>query len=305
MIKKILTYTLILCFGASVFASDTKIDFRYDGIYLDHITLNQLEKLYKDYKYRDYLYMPEWQYPPIFLKSLPTDFASISNKQKRNKLFLQILVPLSLKLNQEIFIERQEILEIIADFNSRKDLSVNQIKILEEKAQKYNIFTRLKGERRYKLLLENLKNKVDEIPPSLLIASAAIESDWGTNRPVTKANSLYRELVWHTTEGLEALDDNNDKSYRYKIFDSLYKSMQSFALKLNADVNFEMFRTRRAQIKSKDLPVLGRDIAHTLNPASNLQNFAGILDYTITFYELTNIDEAKLAPMKLPEQRLD
>jgi len=34
---------------------------------------------------------------------------------------------------------------------------------------------------------------------------------------------------------------------------------------------------------------------------SNLQNYAGLLDYTITFYELTNIDEATLSPLYLPE----
>jgi hypothetical protein len=34
---------------------------------------------------------------------------------------------------------------------------------------------------------------------------------------------------------------------------------------------------------------------------SNLQNFAGLLDYTITFYELSNIDEAELAPLDLPK----
>lgn len=34
---------------------------------------------------------------------------------------------------------------------------------------------------------------------------------------------------------------------------------------------------------------------------SNLKNFAGLLDYTITFYELTNFDEAELGFVRLPD----
>lgn len=297
----ILTYITILFFSATVNATEPEIDIRYDGIYLDHITLSQLEKVYQDYKYRDYIYMPDWQYPPIFLQSMPVDFKTITNPQKRNKLFLQILIPLCLKLNEELALERISIEELEKDFLQNKKLTDEQITTLEEKAKKYDVFTRLKDNQRYQFFFEQLKEKVDEIPPSLLIASAAIESDWGTNRIISEANSLYREIVWYTDEGLKPEDETEDNSYRYKIFPTLYDSMQSFALKLNSDVNYNMFRANRSAIKSKDAPVLGRNIAHTLNAASNLQNFAGILDYTITFYELTNIDEAELAFLTLPQ----
>lgn len=301
MKKKLLTLFFSLCFACHTYATEPKIDFRYDGIYLNHITLNELEMLYRDYGYKDYIYMPDWKYPPIFLQSLPVDFNEIKNKQKRNKLFLQIMVPLTLKLNEELTLERLEIEELIEDFNDRHDLSEEQINLLEQKAQKYDIFTRLKGERRYALFLENLKEKVDIIPPSILIAAAAIETNWGTNRIVRLANSLYRELVWYTDEGLAPLDEKEDKSYRYKIFPSLYDSLVSHALKINSNVNYEQFRTRRAQLRKRESPLLGRTIAHTMYFDSNLKNFAGILDYTLTFYELTNIDEAELAPMSLPK----
>ena len=278
-----------------------QIDIRYDGIYLNGVTLSQLETIYKDYNYRDYLYMKDWKYPPIFMESLPTDFNSIADSKKRNKLFLQMMVPLALKVNFEIMLERYKLEEIITEFNEKHDLSAEQIKIIEEKATKYDIFTRLQGERRYSLILKQLKERIDTVPPSILIAAAAIESDWGTNRPSQQANSLYRELVWYTDEGLEPLDEKEDKTYRYKIFNSLYDSMKSYALKINSGVNYQQFRTLRVLNRYREVPLLGRNIAHSMYFDSNLQNFAGILDYTITFYELTNIDEAELAPLKLPQ----
>ena len=300
MIKKIFIYLTIYFISFSLHAKE-QIDIQYDGIYLDGVTLSQLETIYKDYNYRDYLYMKDWKYPPIFMVSLPTDFNTVTDSKKRNKLFLQMMVPLALKVNFEIMLERYDLEEIIKDFNEKHDLSAEQIKIIEEKAVKYDIFTRLQGERRYSLILKQLKERIDTVPPSILIAAAAIESDWGTNRPSQLANSLYRELVWYTDEGLEPLDEKEDKTYRYKIFNSLYDSMVSYALKINSGVNYQQFRTLRVLNRYREVPLLGRNIAHSMYFDSNLQNFAGILDYTITFYELINIDEAELAPLELPQ----
>ena len=304
MKKIFLIYISLLFLSLSAHATEPDIDIRYDGIYLNHITLTQLKKIYQDYKYKDYIYMPDWQYPPIFLQSMPIDFETIKDTQKRNKLFLQILIPLSLKLNEEITLERIEINELREIYNKTQTLTLEQIKFLEEKATKYDIFTKLKDNQRYTFFFDKLHEKVDSIPPSLLIASAAIESNWGTNRIATEANSLYREIAWYTNEGIKPQNENEDNNYRYKIFPSLYDSMKSYALKLNSDINYEMFRINRSRNRYKETPSLGRNIAHTLNSVSNLQNYAGILDYTITFYELINIDEAELAPLTLPNEKI-
>ena len=57
----------------------------------------------------------------------------------------------------------------------------------------------------------------------------------------------------------------------------------------------------RAEIEYREKPVFGRSLAHTMLFDSNLKNFAGLLDYTITFYELTNFDEAELGFVRLPD----
>ena len=302
MIKQFLTFLFTVSYALSVRAA-SNIDIRYDGIYLDHVSLAQLEKVYTDYGYQDYLYMPEWKYPPIFIMSLPTDYLSITDSQKRNKLFLQMLIPLSIKINQEITFERWDIEKIINAYQKEQKLTDEQIKILEEKAEKYDIFTRLKDKARYEYIMMELKEKVDIVPPSLLIGIAAIETNWGTNRPALMANSLYRDLVWHTEDGLEPRDETEDKSYRYKIYPSLYESMKAKTLKINSDINYQMFRFSRSQIRYREVPLHGRDVAYNFLQDSNLQNYAGLLDYTITFYELSNIDDAELLPLSLPEKK--
>ncbi len=303
--KKLVTLIsfFIFLFCAEKSCAKTEIDLRPDGLYLTDVAVAQLEKFYNDYEYNDYIYMPDWTYPPIFLTNLPTDFNQIKDSNKRNKLFLQIVGPLALKLAEEQKEERLQIFELRENFLNGADLTPEQEKFIEEKATKYDIFSRMKGRRRYDILLKKLTLKADVVPPSILMAAAAIESDWGTNRIAHEANSLYKELDWYTDEGLKPKDDTKDNSYRYKVFPSLYESMKSYALRLNSNVNYEQMWLYREAINYREKPVFGRSLAHTLQFGSNLKNFAGLLDYTITFYELINFDEAELGFVKIPDEK--
>ena len=68
------------------------------------------------------------------------------------------------------------------------------------------------------------------------MGAAAIESNWGTNRPANEGNSLYRELLWYSNEpGLIPEDETEDNSYKYKIFPSLLASMRSYTHKINSE----------------------------------------------------------------------
>lgn len=295
--------SLMILLGAAVKINPPaeKYEFRGDGLYIGQTTVEELQKTYQVYGYNDYLYIKDWKYPPIFLTRMPTDFNTIANQQLRNKLFLQIVGPLALKLNEALAEERLEIRLINLQFRTEHNLTPEQEKFLEEKAKKYDIFTRMKGERRYGIILDQLLMKVDKIPPSLLMGVAAIETDWGTNRPIREANSLYKELLWYSDEpGLQPEGEETDKSYKFKIFPSLYDSMASYAHKINSGVNYEQVRYLRREIAKRDQPVFGRTLAHAMIFDSNLKNFAGLLDYTITFYELINWDEAELGDIDLP-----
>ena len=274
-----------------------KIKYESDGIYVQNISTKELETLFAQNAYPDYIYMPEWKYPPIFLEHMPYDFDKTSNENRRNNLFLRILIPLSLKVNDEILAERYELLSVNENFETKKDFTDEEKAFLEEKAKKYDSFTRLKGLRRYQFFLENLNQKIDIVSPSVLVALAAIETNWGTSESLQKANSLYKEKTWYSKEGLE-VNDPTDNSYKIKIYNNLYDSMYDFALKMNAYKDFEDFRSNRQQLKRRDKEQNGRYLANNLILASGLKNYAGILDYTITFYELTNIDGASLGFVK-------
>lgn len=269
------------------------------GMYIDNINVADLQKLYQQNGYIHFIPRDSWEVPAIFLKKLPIDFAEINDDNLRNQLFIQILSPLALKVNENILQERAQLEKIYNEFKKTHQLNKSHDAWLETTAEKYNVFTRLKGFRRYQYIFTKLLERIDIIPPSILISASGIETDWGKSRLVKEGNALYKEVVWYSDEGLIPEDETNDHSYRIKTFPSLYDAMKSFALKINSGINFEDARTLRAEQRRRRKIIDGRSMASSFLLLSPQKNFIGLLDYTITFYELVNVDASKLI-YKLP-----
>ena len=283
-----------------------------DALNLGKISVAELEEIYDFYDYhgeKDYLMIPSYHYPPIFLKYFPSDFAKITDEKKRNAMFIKILAPLTMKLNNEILAERKEILAVLKDFQKHQELSSEQEKFIEDKATKYDVFTRLQGYRRYAYFLDELLKKVHVIPPSILITASALETNWGTSRIVKEGNSLYKALNWYSDEGLKPIGEKEDDSYRIKTYSDIYSSMQEFALKLNSSISFNEFREFRNQILERRTPLLGTMLAPQMVWNSPLQNYAGLFDYTLAYYELNIIDksvlDSKMIEKSLPKKLQD
>lgn len=275
------------------------------------LTVKQLEEIYKFYNYqgeRGYLLIPGYHYPPLFLQSFPVDFNQIKDEKDRIPFFIKILAPLAMQVNRNIAAERRQIEEVADQFKKNNELTEQQSGFIEEKAAKYDIFSHLKGYQRHNFLIKELLVRVDELPPSFLIAVSAIETNWGLSRIVKDGNALYRQLVWHTEEGLKPQDETQDDSYRIKTYPNIYSSMEEFALKLNSHINYAPMRNFRSALRFRGTILKGTTFSYTLLNNSPLENYAGMLEYTIAFYELNIIDksilDSKMIDKQLPRQYL-
>ena len=268
---------------------------------LKDVTVKELQAIYNKYGYSHYLIVKNAEIPPIFLEHFPTDFDKLPASDERNELFIRIVTPLALKLNQEIMAEREQMLELEKRYLAQKNLTKEEEQALETLAKKYDVFTRLKGEERIKLYFNQLKIKINQVYPSFLISFAAVETDWGSSRIVKEANSLYKELVWHTPEGLTPQGENEDHTYKIRIFPNLYESMKSYALKFNSNISYEHARFLRDLRYRSEMVPSGKGVVHAMLFQSPLKNYIGILDYTITFYQLMLLDQANLATKLVPD----
>lgn len=293
MIKTI--WLCLICLLSVIHAPNADINIRKFGgaLYIQNATVEETEALFSQYGYTRFLSLKDGAYPAFFLKTLPIDFSKIKSLKYRNELFIRILAPLALKINEEISNERKTLLRIERNFSENNVLSEKEMQKLEELAIKYDVFTRFQSTKRINTLLKNLKLRINIIPPSILVAAAAMESNWGFSRVAQQANSLYKEKVWHTQDGLLPLE-NQEEDYRFKIFESLIESMRSFALTFNSNINYESIWHARDSLINRRGFAIGESLAYTLSASSNLPNYVGILDYTTAFYNLLALDVGHL-----------
>lgn len=288
---------LLLAFFPAVASAD-------DELWLQDIPLSKLQDVYHRCSYegmRGYLMLPSYKYPPVYLKNFPADYNKLTDETERNALFIKILAPLALKLNQDLLAERAVISAIAERFRQNQSLSAADIETLEAKAAKYDIFSRLKEDERWRYLISELLNRVDRIPPSIMITAAALETNWGTSRIVKEGNSLYKTLVWHTDKGLKPIGETTDDSYRIKIYPDIYASMHDFALKVNSHPSFTALRNFRREQRERTANISGLILAPYTYGNSQLKNYAGIFDYTLAYYELQAIDKSSLDATMIPE----
>ncbi len=287
--KHIASFFFLLC-GLIVFSGSVacaKISFTKIG------NTEEIQNLFRQAGYNDYIQSSVHTYPQIYIENFPAAFGNNLKTEERKKLFFMALMPLVLKINEDLG-NQAKIISYLRYKFSRDELDADDEKIIESFAKKYDISTPFQGYRRTSVLLKRLQTNVDVIPPSLLLSVAAINTNWGQAKFLPLSNALYRELNWYSNEGLKPEDEKEDDSYRIKIYPSLYAAMEDYALKLNSNVDYEDFRQMRQTLQNKGQPLSGKFLAPYLIFASDLPNFAGLLDYTITFYHLDKIDRLTL-----------
>ena len=300
MIKKLLATIICCLISVSAFAAENisnnekaAINIVESGVYASGFNTAALQKLFAYLQYDEYINPAGNEYPRIFVKNIPSDFAAMDDATLRNRIFIQILTPLALKINQEFWEERENLLALKEAFEDDHDFQKEDKYYLEQMAKKYDVSTPFKDTRRYTLLLNELIRRVDVVPPSILVGIAAIATDWGTSRLAVLGNNLYKARDWYTDKGLIPIGED-DNSYRYIIYPSLESSMRAFALKANSNINFEQFWNSRAESRRRGSVVYGKRMDWTFILNSNLQNYAGLLDYVITYYRFFYLDDATL-----------
>lgn len=285
--KKILLI-LICLFFSHISRAELITEISDKSLWIKSANTEEIQRVFKMYNYDNYS-KTRIKIPRIFMNKLPSDWKDIKPSDEKNKTFIRILIPLILKVNENILEERAEIEKINVKFRAGEKLSENELNLIEEKAKKYDAFTRFKGDERTSTLLKKLLERVDYLPPSIMISSAAIYTDWGMSRLALEANSLYQEEVWYQDTGIKPKDDPN-ANYRYKVFNSLEESISSHALKINSHVNYKFMREHRKLSRKMNRPFFGKIVASAMLNDSNLKNIAGIIDYTFSFYKLQKTD---------------
>ena len=182
--------------------------------------------------------------PNIIIAQLPRDLKTIKSIQNRKELFIKITLPLIVQENEKLLSLNNKIKSIKNSFDqiSRKEADWIKKLMIQYKAD----------------TLDALLIKVDEIPVSLALAQAVIESGWGTSRFAFEGNALFGQYVWGATnQGIIPNERKTDAKYKIKSFNSLSDSVSSYMKNLNTNFHYNEFRINRFVLRSNNIPLKG------------------------------------------------
>ena len=220
---------------------------------------------------------------PVALTLLPQEIKMIENTKKRKEFFIQIILPLIIKENNNIRTDRKSLFKII---NKNNNTALEK-QWLEKKYKQYGVAS---GD------LSSLKIRMDEIPVSLAIAQAAKETGWGTSRFAQEGNALFGQWTW-SGEGLKPKEAKDGENHKVMKFNVLQASVRAYQRNLNTHSTYRDFRKARAQLRDMGKPLDSLELSKYLNKYAETGNqYVEVLKKIIIQNKLKDFDDAKLLP---------
>ena len=223
---------------------------------------------------------------PISLTLLPSEIKKIENTKKRKELFIQIILPLVIKENNTIRLDRKKLFGIL---NKSKNTKVENI-WLNLKFKQYGVVNKD---------LSTLKIRMDEVPVSMAIAQAAKETGWGTSRFAQEGNALFGQWTW-TDEGIKPSKADDDSTHKVMKFKVLQASVKAYQRNLNTHSTYKDFRDTRAQLRDEGKKLDSMILSEYLDKyAETGKDYVRVLQQIIKQNNLTDFDDAKLLPSSI------
>ena len=179
------------------------------------------------------------------------EFDKIEDVEEMKKTFFNYLIPEINKKNNEIQLLRKRVIE--------NDLSKEELTKLYKK---YRINEVSK--------IDTLLEKIDIIPPSLVLSQAALESNWGRSRFAKFYHNYFG--LWCFERGCGVIPKKRDRGDTHEVakFSSPKKAIDYYFLSLNRNKSYEVLRKIRQDKRSKDQSISG------LSLSEGLTNYAEI-----------------------------
>ena len=252
-------------------------------INLVRYTTSEIDSLFREVNYNLKDVRNTKLVKPIEIGLLPKEIKSISNTKKRKNMFIKIVLPLVVKENNKIRIDRKRLFTIL-NKNSNTDI---ERKWLEKKYKQYGVRQND---------LSTLKIRMDEIPVSLAIAQAAKETGWGTSRFALKGNALFGQWTW-SGEGLKPENAEKGKDHKVMKFHNLQLSVRAYLRNLNTHSSYKNLRKARTELRNKNKKLDSIILAKYLDKYAETGNqYIEVLQKIIEQNNLKDFDEARLLP---------
>jgi len=187
-------------------------------------------------------------------------------------------------------------------------LTVEQAALLTRLATRYRVPQAAAAleEGRVAEVLEELLLRVDQVPVSLALAQAALESGWGTSRFALEGNSLFGQWVF-SAKGMDPAERPEGARYGVAQFRTLRASVAAYVRNLNTSWAYQEYRSLRAEMRAsgdgglRALPLAGE----LLHYSTRREAYVDEVRRVIRGNRLTRFDAARLLPAEAGEFAMD
>lgn len=170
--------------------------------------------------------------------SMPTAaLSSAASDDKKNR-FVCELLPSAIRMNEEVFKQRVEVLRLQAKQKKGVAFSKEDLEWLTDMRTAYGA----QDDTSFEALLK----RVDIVPLPMLLAQAALESAWGTSRATVDLNNIFG---LHARPGQPCKTGYDTHNACVRIFDSIPRSVSAYIELMNTDRNYPKFRDLRAKMR--------------------------------------------------------
>lgn len=208
-------------------------------------TAKELRAVFQDHDYT--LDLPKGEthlaVPRLELVSLPSDLAKAGLGEKKT-LFLRTHLPLILKANEKILEDRERLMALLHMKDSGFAIRKKDITWLSELSKRYGLKT---------VNINELKHRVDVIPPSLALGQAVVESGWGVSHAARGKNSTFGMMT---------------RSNKVMSYDSLQECVDHYVLNLNRHEAYRSMRKIRAELRRRNDRICSLKLAEGLHQYS-------------------------------------
>ena len=265
----------------------------FDEVQTDTIRLSAttIEELFKSTKYDLEDVRKNKLVKPVSLSLLPREIKKIESSKRRKNLFIKIILPLIIKENNYIKLDRKKLFSILNKSNNTK----KEKKWLESRFKQYGVVNKD---------VSTLKVRMDEVPVSMALAQAAKETGWGTSRFAQEGNALFGQWTW-SGEGIKPAAADSDSTHKIMKFKVLQASVKAYQRNLNTHNSYRDFRSARADLRDKDKKLDSLVLTEYLDKyAETGKEYVKILQQIIRQNKLTDFDDAKLLPSTIELETL-
>jgi Bax protein len=126
------------------------------------------------------------------------------------------------------------------------------------------------SDKSFRQIVGELLTKVDEVPPSLVVAQAINESGWGRSRFAREANNLFG--MWCYTPGCGLVPERRRAKDKHEVkrYASIQDSVNEYLRNINRNKAYRELRALRVEQRQRLQPLSGEYLAQGLRRYSSI-----------------------------------